>query len=872
MNPFSVMEVLPSRLAMLRPLALVGSVLLVSACDGRNRNTSSSSVPVAVSSSSLVSSAPVSSSLTSSSMISSSVLSSSLASSLSSSSLISSSVISSSSSVAPSSSSVSSNAVSSSSQAGNAGPIIPRTSCPTPPPEPQYGAWEPHFAEVPGNTRDTVKDYLTLMAKQPNFTATGTTLPWNMYEPAAAQQNPGQKYPLVIYLHGGAEMGKEGEPGKHLENRHAKNFFASSNSLLTVQNRERFPAYIVAPHCDCSFGSNEWASGGFGRFSIKEGGSGYGRAVEKLIEKLIAEKQVDPARIYVTGTSMGGGGSWDLAARRPDLIAAAIPLAGHSLSDNSLKPLIDNKVPVWSNHGEGDENNPISAAQAAVDSIRQQGGCAWISRYPTYAPLSKAQATPKIDPADTSPADLYHTVWPRAYTNPDLWPWVFAQAQPRAGQALSSAPSSSSVVATSSSVRSSLSSVASVSSLRSSVASSVSSTPFTGKPISQVVFASQDLKRCVEMTGASTTDQVTTLACGQQIADWAGLEDLGALRSLRITGGYYNNPLVLKGAAQLETLIIDGPDIGSLDIRSATGLKNLEVLKAGRLKVVDTSAQAFLDLFKATSSGITSLNLANNSRLTQVTVTGSKVGCTTLTEIAYLYPNLAVQHGLASCSLMPPSGDNHLNARRASIAPVVDGIADPVWDTADWELMDQSWTFENMKPPSSPDDLSVRFKMLWDEDYLYLLVDVTDDIIGITGEYWQKDTVEIFIDEDRSGGSHQSNNNAFAYHISFDKKVVDIGDVTGHVDVQITSNAANTRHLWEIRMKVFGDYGNGNGNEIDARRKLYAGKIMGFTPSVIDNDRNGGREHFVSSVFTEGHNKNQGYINADSFGSLMLVE
>ena len=59
---------------------------------------------------------------------------------------------------------------------------------------------------------------------------------------------------------------------------------------------------------------------------------------------------------------------------------------------------------------------------------------------------------------------------------------------------------------------------------------------------------------------------------------------------------------------------------------------------------------------------------------------------------------------------------------------------------------------------------------------------------------------------------------------------------------------------------------------VKARRQLYAGKIMGFTPSYIDDDGNGGREHFMSAVYTDGHNTNQGYINADSFGSLMLVE
>ena len=70
-------------------------------------------------------------------------------------------------------------------------------------------------------------------------------------------------------------------------------------------------------------------------------------------------------------------------------------------------------------------------------------------------------------------------------------------------------------------------------------------------------------------------------------------------------------------------------------------------------------------------------------------------------------------------------------------------------------------------------------------------------------------------------------------------------------------------------------YANHNGyvpaQQEAARVKLVAGKLMGFTPSYIDNDGRG-REHFMSSVDTEGHQKNQGYLNADAFGSIMLVE
>lgn len=341
----------------------------------------------------------------------------------------SSSVMTSSSDVSVSSSVRSSVASSaSSSSAAELGDIIPRTSCPPAPPAPNFGDWKPHYAESAyPSTHDVVRDFKELMVEQPVFNETGIDLPWNLHSPHQADGDPDALFPLVVYIHGGAERGSNpSEQNVHLNNRHAKNFFASAKSLLSTEYQEQFPAYILAPLCDCNFYSNEWASDGGRNFEMKDAPSKYGDAVLTLIEKLITEKQVDPARIYVTGPSMGGGGSWEFAVRRPDLFAAAIPLAGHPASTNDLKKLHDSKVPVWSNHGEGDGSNPIGDAQSAVDFVSDGGGCAWISRYP--------KGTGADDPADADPSDAPHNIWARAYTNPDLWPWVFSISQPRSNQ------------------------------------------------------------------------------------------------------------------------------------------------------------------------------------------------------------------------------------------------------------------------------------------------------------------------------------------------------------------------------------------------------------------------------------------------------
>lgn len=220
--------------------------------------------------------------------------------------------------------------------------------------------------------------------------------------------------------------------------------------------------------------------------------------------------------------------------------------------------------------------------------------------------------------------------------------------------------------------------------------------------------------------------------------------------------------------------------------------------------------------------------------------------------------------------------DNHYLAKRADVAPVIDGQMDAVWGSAHWMAMSVAWTgFENLTAPDNAADFSGKYKALWTTDHLYLLLDITDDVINTSGDYWQQDTVELFIDEDQSGGQHNHSHNAFAYHISHTLTVVDNGGdpemIASHINAAI--HTEGNRHLWEIQIEIYSEHNGYVLSEQEAARvQLLAGKIMGFTPSYIDNDGNGGREHFMSSVDSEGHQTNQGYLDADSFGSIELIE
>jgi len=222
-----------------------------------------------------------------------------------------------------------------------------------------------------------------------------------------------------------------------------------------------------------------------------------------------------------------------------------------------------------------------------------------------------------------------------------------------------------------------------------------------------------------------------------------------------------------------------------------------------------------------------------------------------------------------------PSADGKTHFSAPYGTPLLDGDGnDAVWQRSEWLPLDQVWIGQ---PPSAA-DYSGRYKLAWDENNLYVLAEITDDtLIDIhpdgLDKYWDDDCLEIFIDEDASGGNHQYNYNAFAYHIALDGKVVDIApDSTftyfnDHCTTRrITSGKLST---WEVAVKVFDGNRFQTGGE-NIPKMLKAGKKMGFALAYCDNDHSAERENFIGSVPVAGEDKNRGWIDAGVFGLLEL--
>ena len=130
------------------------------------------------------------------------------------------------------------------------------------------------------------------------------------------------------------------------------------------------------------------------------------------------------------------------------------------------------------------------------------------------------------------------------------------------------------------------------------------------------------------------------------------------------------------------------------------------------------------------------------------------------------------------------AAESHLAGRstyvapKAEIAPSIDGRAtDSAWLLAEWRPLDKNW----LGPAYDTADFSGRYKIVWAKNRLYILGEFVDDVLydghrDPLLQYWDDDCLEIFLDEDYSGGDHQFNHNAFAYHVSLDNQAIDIGN------------------------------------------------------------------------------------------------
>jgi predicted peptidase len=210
-------------------------------------------------------------------------------------------------------------------------------------------------------------------------------------EPAATTGD-GARHPLIVFLHGAGERGSDNVAQlKYLP-----------AWMAEPENRRRHPAFVLAPQCrmDERWVDVSWADGS----STPQPPTPTTdlAAAIAAIDAVVAREAVDPARIYLTGLSMGGYGTWDLAARSPERFAAVMPICGGG--DERVAARLAG-LPIWCFHGDADKAVPVGRSREMIAAVRRAGG------RPIYSEL----------------AGVGHDSWTPAYRDGFVLDWLFSQ-------------------------------------------------------------------------------------------------------------------------------------------------------------------------------------------------------------------------------------------------------------------------------------------------------------------------------------------------------------------------------------------------------------------------------------------------------------
>jgi predicted peptidase len=188
-----------------------------------------------------------------------------------------------------------------------------------------------------------------------------------VYMPKDFRSQKDKRWPLIIFLHGSGERGDD-----------VSRVAVNGPPKLASQGRD-FPFIIVSPQAP-------------------ENGAWSTDVLNALLDEVLARLPVDTERVYLTGLSMGGYGTWSWALDAPGRFAAIAPVSGIGDSDRAC--LLKN-MPIWAFHGGKDPYVPLTSEEEMIKSVNDCGGSAKFTVYP----------------------DAGHDVWTRTYDDPALYSW-----------------------------------------------------------------------------------------------------------------------------------------------------------------------------------------------------------------------------------------------------------------------------------------------------------------------------------------------------------------------------------------------------------------------------------------------------------------
>jgi len=211
--------------------------------------------------------------------------------------------------------------------------------------------------------------------------ALSDSLAYLLYVPRAYEPRADKHWPLILFLHGAGERGHDLE-------------IIRKHGIPKIAAERDLPFLAISPQCP----TNTWWPEHAG-------------TLIQLVDRTIASHLVDPTRVYLTGLSMGGFGTWHLAACYPERFAAIAPICGGGYWFHGFPERVADLrgVPVWAFHGAQDQTVPPQDTQELVETLRKAGGDVRLTIYP----------------------DAAHDAWTRTYDNPALYEWFLSHTTSR---------------------------------------------------------------------------------------------------------------------------------------------------------------------------------------------------------------------------------------------------------------------------------------------------------------------------------------------------------------------------------------------------------------------------------------------------------
>ena len=194
-------------------------------------------------------------------------------------------------------------------------------------------------------------------------------------------------------MHGAGERGTDNE----IQLNYIVQVFGNSDF------REKHPCYVLAPQCPKE---QQWVEVSWllSEHIQPKSPSIPLKLTMELIDEIIENYPVDVNRIYVTGLSMGGFGTWDLLSRFPDKFAAGIPICGGGDENNAS---IISQIPIWAFHGAKDKLVQVFRSRNMIEAVKNNGGSPKYTEFP----------------------NLGHFCWNKAYATKGLFEWLFSQTK-----------------------------------------------------------------------------------------------------------------------------------------------------------------------------------------------------------------------------------------------------------------------------------------------------------------------------------------------------------------------------------------------------------------------------------------------------------